>query len=311
MVLSSPPARLDETFWGGTLETERTAFEATWGHCHTADGRGVLIALPYSDFMPCTLREKMFSLLKAMECANPGWNLYLALYDEPYHNEMDAQKTKMSGRGVLAHIRNIVIERYLQPAAHEYVLWVDADVVDYPPNLITLLHAANPGGVTAPTVLIEDSNSEAYHSRCRHGICGGKAQTERHYQFYDRAAFIVAGTNISTNPSFPGNAQAFPPYLGDPQMWDEAKARTPSVIDCTRLLCFSAATADFIIMFILKSTIISHIIEHLPTYTSADKSQRLSYGAQVRVLEQCTCCPQQFINPPPRTSQRRLPNTFL
>jgi hypothetical protein len=34
----------------------------------------------------CTLREKMFQLLKAMECANPGFNLHLALFDEPYHN---------------------------------------------------------------------------------------------------------------------------------------------------------------------------------------------------------------------------------
>ena len=74
---ATPPSRLDETFWGGTIQTERAAFEADWGRCHTADGRGVLIALPYSDFMPCTLREKMFSLLKAMECANPGWNLCL------------------------------------------------------------------------------------------------------------------------------------------------------------------------------------------------------------------------------------------
>ena len=37
-----------------------------------------------------------------------------------YHNDMDARKTKISGRGVLAHIRNIVIERYLQPKTHEY-----------------------------------------------------------------------------------------------------------------------------------------------------------------------------------------------
>lgn len=233
MVPPLPHSHVDETFWGGTIQTERAAFEAAWGRCHTAGGRGVLIALPYSDFMPCTLREKMFSLLKAMECANPGWNLYLALYDEPYHNEMDARKTKASGRGVLAHIRNIVIEHYLQPTLHEYVLWVDADVVSYPPNLITLLYDANPGGVTAPTVLIEDSNSEAYHSRCRRGICGGNTQTERHYQFYDRAAFIVSGTNITRNPSFPGNAMAFPPYLGGIEMWNEAKASVPSVIDCT------------------------------------------------------------------------------
>jgi hypothetical protein len=123
---------------------------------------------------------------------------------------MDARKTKVSGRGVLAHIRNIVIERFLVPGLHEYVLWVDADVVEYPPNLVTLLHQANPEGVTAPTVLIEDSNSEDYHSRCRGGVCGGKAQKERHFQFYDRAAFIVAGT-VSTHAHTHARARADDP----------------------------------------------------------------------------------------------------
>ena len=186
---SAATAAAVEGFWGGTLQTDRAQFESEWGSCHTEAGRGVLVALPYSDLMPCTLREKMFQLLKAMECANPGFNLHLALYDEPYHNEMDARKTKVSGRGVLAHIRNIVIERFLDPALHELVLWVDADVVEYPPNLVTLLHLANPGGVTAPTVFIEGSDTEEYHRRCRRGICGGKDQTERHYQFYDRYSF--------------------------------------------------------------------------------------------------------------------------
>ena len=89
----------------------------------------------------------------------------------------------------------------------------------YPPNLVTLLHRANPGGVTAPTVFIEDSDTEQYHHRCRRRICGGKDQKERHYQFYDRAAFIVAGTNVTHNPAFPGNAGAFPPYLGSTDLY--------------------------------------------------------------------------------------------
>ena len=224
--------RADSDFWGGTLQTERANFEASWGRCHSEGGRGVLVALPYSDLMPCTLRERMFALLKRMECANPGWNLHLALFDEPFSNEMDARRTKKSGRGVLAHIRNIVIRRFLDPTIHEYVLWVDADVVDYPADLISRLHAANPGGVTAPLVLIEGSDSEEYHSRCRRGICGGAQQHERHAQFYDRAAFIVSGTNITLNPSFPGNARPFPPYLGDEDAWAAAAAGSPAVIDC-------------------------------------------------------------------------------
>ena len=40
-----------------------------------------------------------------MECASEGFNLHLALYDEPFNNSMDAKKTKISGRTVLATIR--------------------------------------------------------------------------------------------------------------------------------------------------------------------------------------------------------------
>lgn len=34
--------------------------------------------------MPCTLRENMFEQLRQMECGNPGFNLELGLFDEPY-----------------------------------------------------------------------------------------------------------------------------------------------------------------------------------------------------------------------------------
>lgn len=44
----------------------------------------MLLALPYSDAMPCTLRENMFEQLRQMECGNPGFNLELGLFDEPY-----------------------------------------------------------------------------------------------------------------------------------------------------------------------------------------------------------------------------------
>eukprot|EP01047_Picozoa_sp_COSAG01_P024150 COSAG01_NODE_1483_length_10158_cov_38.218290_11_plen_267_part_00 len=92
---------------------------------------------------------------------------------------MNALKTHVSGRGALAKVRNTLIQRYLlapvdgMPAASspsraeeaaaaaaaapprgrsgglfEYVLWMDADVTQYPPDLVARLHAANPGGVS-------------------------------------------------------------------------------------------------------------------------------------------------------------------
>eukprot|EP01051_Picozoa_sp_SAG22_P015594 SAG22_NODE_2060_length_3063_cov_1.479757_2_plen_196_part_00 len=127
-------------------------------------------------------------------------------------------------------IRNTVIGQFLA-ASHDLVLWLDADVVAYPPDLIKRLHDANPGGVTAPMVYIEGSDDEAYHLRlCRRRICGGRRQTERHLQLYDRAAFMVTGTNVSNDKSFPGNAQAFPPYFGPAA--EAALASASGILEC-------------------------------------------------------------------------------
>ena len=49
--------------------------------------------------------------------------------------------------------------RYLRPE-HEYVIWLDADVVKYPSDLILRLYETNPHGVSAPLVLIESSDTE-------------------------------------------------------------------------------------------------------------------------------------------------------
>ena len=77
----------------------------------------------------------------------------------------------LQGRGVLATLRNALLEEYLAPE-HELVLWLDADVVQYPPDMVTQLHAANPGGVSAPLVLIEESDTEDFHKHlCKKPLC--------------------------------------------------------------------------------------------------------------------------------------------
>lgn len=212
----------------------KAQFEEAWGGCWTDSGREVLVALPYSADMLCELQRVMFTRLKAMECANPGFNLRLGLYDKPYSNDMDAAKTKKSGRGVLATLRNALLDDYLAPA-HELVLWLDADVVDYPADMVAQLHAANPGGVSAPLVLIEESDTEEFHKHlCKRPLChmGMQRHTReirqwsdrRYKQFYDRAAFIASNTNITTNKAFPGNSLPFPPYLGGVDGWMAALA---------------------------------------------------------------------------------------
>eukprot|EP01052_Picozoa_sp_SAG31_P022392 SAG31_NODE_1779_length_7293_cov_39.850153_5_plen_298_part_00 len=132
--------------------------------------------------------------------------------------------------GVLALIRNLVIEKFLKPE-HELVLWLDADVVAYPPDLVAQLYAANPGGIVAPMVYIEDSDTLDYHRRlCRRSICGAH-QKQRAKQLYDRAAFVLTGSNVSTDKAFPGNSRAFPPYFGG-LSGSEAKLAAKQFLDC-------------------------------------------------------------------------------
>lgn len=107
---------------------------------------------------------------------------------------MDARRTRVTGRSVLATIRNRLIARYLDPTVHEHVLWMDADVTQYPPDLVARLHAAMPlipggeqdqpmgaqvrRGIVAPLVIIEGSDDLGYHERaCRHKKHHDKADT--------------------------------------------------------------------------------------------------------------------------------------
>jgi Flp pilus assembly protein TadD len=60
-----------------------------------------------------------------------------------------------------APIRQQLIEVHLQPA-HDAVLWIDADLVAYPADLPTQLLRRNPGGVSAPVVLLDHHPDRFY-----------------------------------------------------------------------------------------------------------------------------------------------------
>eukprot|EP01043_Picozoa_sp_COSAG02_P024397 COSAG02_NODE_1331_length_13215_cov_3.173058_6_plen_552_part_00 len=301
---------------GGCIEDQFSAplvskaqFEAAWGGCWTEGGREVLVALPYSADMLCELRRIMFTQLKAMECANPGFNLRLGLYDKPYVNDMNAAKTKKSGRGVLATLRNALLAEYLNPA-HELVLWLDADVVSYPADMVEQLYNANPGGVSAPLVLIEESDTEEFHNHlCKHPLChmGMQRKTRhirqwsdrRYKQFYDRAAFIASNTNITMNKAFPGNSLPLPPYLGGVDGWTSALAS--GTVECE-----SVGTVYMIPADVYRSTSIADQVRlsaftktntaALPCNTAGTGSHRGDAGVWrafsdcvYRALPPCTC----------------------
>lgn len=63
------------------------------------------------------------------------------------------------GRPYSAHAaaRNAMLDRYLRPE-HSHVLWIDADLTSYPPDLAAQLLAIDPDGIVAPFVLIEGTD---------------------------------------------------------------------------------------------------------------------------------------------------------
>jgi len=91
--------------------------------------------------------------------------------------------------------RNAVLDR-VDFDKYDYLLWLDADVVDYPADLPTTLITGNPDGMSAPLVLIENTD-----------------------RLYDFAAFIQKDKEHimpdNRNRIWGRNCQHEPPYWND------------------------------------------------------------------------------------------------
>lgn len=137
----------------------------------------LLIAIPMKDTLSPSLKDRMGELVKGL-LENPANNhvfdMELALYvDVGAPTPVDAGKWYSQARA-----RNKLIETYLLPE-HDLVMWIDADMVEYPADMPARLWSANPDGVTAPMVLVEGTS-----------------------QFYDTLGFIRDGCRV----------RAYPPY---------------------------------------------------------------------------------------------------
>ena len=111
--------------------------------------KSVLVAIPYKPGMPELLYQIMVELSARLINANPDYALEIVRVCDEF---------EFTGREPYAHpqatARNALLDAYLKPE-HDLVMWIDADLVDYPADIITRLDKVNPGGVTAPMVLIE------------------------------------------------------------------------------------------------------------------------------------------------------------
>jgi hypothetical protein len=152
------------------------------------DGKvNLLIAVAMQEDLHPQLRERCKQLIDAM--VNHPDNKALFEMDTAVHVDADPP-TPPEDAGKFwqqARVRNEVIDQYLY-GYHQYVLWVDADLVDYPADLPARLYEANPEGITAPLVLLEQAGvGKEYRP--------GK-------QFYDTLGFIENGRRVRHMPPY-------------------------------------------------------------------------------------------------------------
>lgn len=121
-----------------------------------------------------TLAGNAAVLLSHLPSANPGMRFDIKCDDTTL--EIPSHPSKYIRH---AMVRNYMLDTYLRPE-HTHVLWIDSDLIDYPANIPTLLHEANPDGITAPLVLLDK--------------CGPR--------FYDIGGFIEQGRRANLAPPY-------------------------------------------------------------------------------------------------------------
>jgi hypothetical protein len=110
----------------------------------------IAILQPYRPDTPPALLDRSADLLDALIAAHPEHQF--DLHRAPATSDAGPEKYAPH-----AAVRN-QYAAFLGPA-HDYALWVDVDLTDYPADFISAALALNPDGVTAPAVLLEHTET--------------------------------------------------------------------------------------------------------------------------------------------------------
>lgn len=159
---------------GGALQRRELATREVYARKKAlSDGRPrVVLMIPARQGLHPDIERKAAAALAAMQAGNPSLNLTTFIFDKvvPRESGDDRPLSKVT------RIRNMMLHEANVREDFDYVMWVDSDLVSYPADLPTALIRANPEGVTAPLVLVEEP-----------GPLG------RVDQFYDTTAFVRLG----------------------------------------------------------------------------------------------------------------------
>ena len=149
--------------------------------------KNLLILIPINSTLHPHLKRKALQLVNALfhdEQNNSLFNIKVET-----HVDKDKRPKPPWGGKFWHHarVRNHMIETCLDEWA-ELVMWIDADLVDYPTNLPALLYGANPLGVTAPAVLIEGFDGRFYDTL---GFVENGARTSASRPYFSSSAELV------------------------------------------------------------------------------------------------------------------------
>mmetsp|Transcript_9690 Transcript_9690/g.32418 ORF Transcript_9690/g.32418 Transcript_9690/m.32418 type:complete len:449 (+) Transcript_9690:69-1415(+) len=139
----------------------------------------VIVMFPKRKEIHPQIEKLAETALIALRDGNPDLNISLFVFDE----HVPKQSSDRRPLSKTVRIRNIMMSRIRMAEDFDYVMWIDSDLVSYPPDLPSKLIRSNPHGMTAPLVLLEEP---------------GPLGTD---QFYDTTAFVLESTLHPSNPT--------------------------------------------------------------------------------------------------------------
>lgn len=112
----------------------------------------ILVLVPMKPSIPDALKKRAEGLLFGLHVKEKKIGKHRLEVHQDFCRETG------DGRPYSAHAaaRNTMLDMYLKKT-HTHVLWIDADVVEYPTDLATRLHAIDAEGIIAPLPLIENT----------------------------------------------------------------------------------------------------------------------------------------------------------
>ena len=131
-----------------------------------------LVLVPESPTLQPQIRERFWAGLEAMFYKNM-YTLDLRTDKRPADRPIRTHEDRCVA---LAAIRQAMVDEYLTYELHSHVLWLDADIVDFPVDLPARLLEVNPAAIVAPAVCIDGNPLRFYdtagfvenNQRCRH-----------------------------------------------------------------------------------------------------------------------------------------------